>query len=413
MAFGNSVVPSLEKAGLFSFVSPGHKAANFRKALRLGPLLALALCAADGAPAQSTRPDVVRTLAETPHPNRAGDFEVTPLWPCMNQGHSSVCWSFATSSFVESEMARLKRPAVQLSVMYPVYCEFLAKAGRFVQTRGASRFAAGDMFTALPEACQEYGALPAQAYDKFSTKQPPDQRRLYAELQGLMKGIKRSGNWDEALVLQQVRDLLDRRLGKPPETFLFGGKLYTPKSFAAEVVDLPWADYVSLTSFEYAPFGSFTELRVPDNWQHNTNYFNLPLTQFYEAFKSAVRAGFSVSVSLDITEPSYEQTGRYCIIPGSELRRCALTQDIRERGFEDGSTTDDHAIHIYGYRDFNGEDWFVAKDSWKPAWRHGNHGCVFLHSSYVKLKLLAFLVHRDGLPEEVKRRLGEHGKRAA
>jgi hypothetical protein len=32
-----------------------------------------------------------------------------------------------------------------------------------------------------------------------------------------------------------------------------------------------------LTSFESAPFNTFTELKVPDNWRHNTNFFNIPL----------------------------------------------------------------------------------------------------------------------------------------
>src|SRR4029077_1955227 len=109
---------------------------------------------------------------------------------------------------------------------------------------------------------------------------------------------------------------------------------------------------------------------------------------FYDAFKNAVRTGFSVAVSIDTTEASYEKTGRYCFIPPSREPGSGLTQAVRELQFKNGKTTDDHAIHIIGYHDFQGEDWFLAKDSWKTTWQDGNQGCLFLHSSYVKLKIL-------------------------
>ena len=67
--------------------------------------------------------------------------------------------------------------------------------------------------------------------------------------------------------------------------------------------------------------------------------------------------------------------------------------------FLSGATNDDHAIHIIGWANVGGEEWFLAKDSGKGAWRDGNQGCLFLHSAYVKLKVLAFIVHRDGVPQ--------------
>jgi len=106
----------------------------------------------------------------------------------------------------------------------------------------------------------------------------------------------------------------------------------------------------------------------------------------------------SSSASIDITEPSYRETGRYCFIPGECFDGSGLTQTARELQFQSGKTTDDHAIHIIGYANVGGEDWFLAKDSWKTTWQNGNQGCLFLHSSYVKMKILAFIVHRDGLP---------------
>jgi len=107
-------------------------------------------------------------LATVPHPKSATDFQPVPHLACLNQGRTYVCWSFATASFLESEMARLKLESARLSVIYPVYCGYLEKARRFVRTQGESRFAAGDLFTGVFDVCREYGAMPAAVYDKPS-----------------------------------------------------------------------------------------------------------------------------------------------------------------------------------------------------------------------------------------------------
>ena len=362
-------------------------------------LSALVLCLFATVSAQTMQQRLTEALDKIPHPNSAADFQPAASLPCLNQDKTLVCWSFATCSFLESEMARLKLPPVRLSVMYPVYCGYLEKARRYVQTKGASRFSPGDLFTGLPDACREYGAMPAAVYDKPSAEGVFDQTRLYPELEECMHEVKLHAQWNEARVLSRVKKILNRHLGEPPKTFFYQGRTYTPKSFVAEVVQLPWTEYVMLTSFESAPFNTFTELKVPDNWRHNTNFFNVPLPVFYDALKGALRAGFSAAVDLDTSEPSYETTGRYCFIPDFDISAAQITQAARDLRFLNGATSDDHAVHLIGCTSVGGEDWFLAKDSWKVAWRDGNQGSLFLHSSYVKLKVLAFLVHRDGVPQ--------------
>jgi len=362
-------------------------------------LSGLALCLLATAPAQTMQQRLLESLDKLPHPSSAAEFQSAPSLPCLNQGKTLVCWSFASSSFLESEMARLKLPPVRLSVAYPVYCACVEKARRLVQTKGASRFSCGDLFTGVPDACREYGAMPAAVYDKLSAEGVFDQTRLYAELETCVQEIKLRGQWDEARVLSRVKKILNRHLGEPPKTFSYEGKTYTPRSFVAEVVRLPWSEYLMLTSYESAPFNSFTELKVPDNWRHSTNFFNVPLPLFYAALKGALRSGFSAAVDLDTSEPSYETTGRYGFIPDFDLPAAQITQAARELRFLNGATGDDHVVHLVGYASIGGEDWFLAKDSWKVVWRDGNQGALFLHSSYAKLKILAFLVHRDGVPQ--------------
>lgn len=340
---------------------------------------------------------LLQALDKTPHPRSAAEFQSAASLPCLNQGRTLVCWSFASCSFLESEMARLKLPSVRLSVSYPGYCGYLEKARRYVRSKGGSRFSCGDLFTGVPDACREYGAMPAAVYDKRAADGQFDQTRLYPELEDYMQEVTLHSQWDEARVMAHVRKILNRHLGEPPKTFSYEGTTYTPKSFLAQIVRLPWDDYLMLTSFESAPFNTFTELHVPDNWRHHTNFFNVPLPVFYDALKGAVRAGFSAAIDLDTSEPSYQTTGRYCFIPDFDIPAAQITQAARDLRFLNGATTDDHAVHLIGWASIGGEDWFLAKDSGKDAWRKGNQGTLFIQGPYVKLKLLAFLVHRDGI----------------
>jgi bleomycin hydrolase len=359
----------------------------------------LALCFIASAPAQTMVERGREALDKLPHPQSTAEFQTAPSLPCLNQEKTLICWSFATCSFLESEMARLKLPPVRLSVMYPAYCQCLEKVRRFVQTKGRSRVSPGDIFGGVPDACRQYGAMPASVYEKSSSSKAFDQTRLYAELDDYLQEVKLRGQWNEDRILTRVRKILNRHLGEPPRTFTYNGKTCTPQSFLAEAVRLPWAEYISITSFESAPFDTFTELAVPDNWQHHTNFFNVPLSVFYDAFKGALRAGFTVAVEIDTSEPCYTATGRYCLIPDFDIPTRDITQTARELRFLNGATSDDHALHIIGSASVGGEDWFLAKDSWKVAWRDGNQGALFLHASYVKLKVLAFIVHRDGVPQ--------------
>jgi bleomycin hydrolase len=64
---------------------------------------------------------------------------------------------------------------------------------------------------------------------------------------------------------------------------------------------------------------------------------------------------------------------------------------------------------MVAYQKFGDADWFLVKDPLPTAWEGKHHGYAFFHESYVKLKVLAFLVHRDGIPA-MKNRLPDQPK---
>lgn len=343
-------------------------------------------------------------LKQIPHPTAVGDFEPLFHFDSRNQDTTLVCWSFSTTSFLETEMKRIGLEPVRLARMYPVYHVFLEKAKRFVQTRGASRYAPGDLFSGVLATIAAYGIVPEEAY-RGQTRicETFNHDAMYGQLDSLMHSVKTSKLWDEAAVLAKVVPILNNHLGKPPETFKYKGRTYTPKSFLDEVVRLPWDEYLLVTSFSSSRFDQYTELSVPDNWAHRSNYFNVPLEAFVSGVTEALTNGYSLAIDADISEPSYAQTKTHAIIPPYDIPFEAITQQARDFRFDNGSTTDDHLMHVIGYRKFGDQEWYLVKDSWRTAFEVQPGGYFFFHKSYLELKVLAYLVHREGVPSIVRR----------
>ncbi len=62
-----------------------------------------------------------------------------------------------------------------------------------------------------------------------------------------------------------------------------------------------------------------------------------------------------------------------------------------------GATTDDHGIHLIGYKETKGGNWFLIKDSGSSSFNAEPKGYYFLTEDYVKLKMMDFMVHKDAL----------------
>ena len=333
-------------------------------------------------------------------PETLNAFKPLFHFPPVNQDTTNVCWSFATLSFIESEMERLNGQSVKLAVMFPVYYAFIEKTKQYVASKGNSRLMPGDLFPTVIEIIQTYGILPEEAYHgQADSSLCYNHLKLETEIEELKSVIKMDDLWDEAAVLKKLTAILDRYLGRPPGTFMYQGKSYTAKSFAARFVNLPWPDYLLVTSFSYAPFWSFVRLEVPDNWQHLDRYYNVPLGVFYRGIIAAVKNGYSLAIDGDINEPGRQGKIDSCFIPPYDIPSVAIDQAARDYRFDYKITTDDHLMHIVGYLRNGGEDLFLVKDSWRDAWEGRFKGYFFFHGDYIRLKVLAYLVHKDAVPE--------------
>ena len=82
-----------------------------------------------------------------------------------------------------------------------------------------------------------------------------------------------------------------------------------------------------------------------------------------------------------------------------------ITQEMRQEGYDNKTTTDDHGMHIYGTaEDQNGTKYFLVKNSWGETGKYD--GIWYASDAFVRYKTLNIVVHKDALPEHIAKKLG-------
>ncbi len=334
----------------------------------------------------------------------AGVSAFTQMWhtPPISQAVSGMCWCFSTTSMLESEIHRLTNRDIKLSELYTVYWEYVEKAKGFVESRGTSEFGQGSQAEAVLRSLRNHGIVPEEAYTGLLNGQPyHDHDQLFAEMQKYLMGVKEAGAWDEATVTQTIRSILNHYIGEPPSTVVVNGKKMTPQEYLKNVAKLNPDDYVAVCSFLSKPMHQMVEYSVADNWWHGTEYFNVTLDEFMAAVKRAVRNGYSLAIWGDVSEPGIEGHAGVAVIPTFDIPSEYIDASAREFRFSNGTTGDDHGIHLVGYTEKGGKDWYLIKDSGSGSRNNAHPGYYFFSEDYVKLKMLGFMVHKSAIPELV------------
>ena len=175
-------------------------------------------------------------------------------------------------------------------------------------------------------------------------------------------------------------------------------------------------NYVSLTSFTHIPFYESFILNIPDNFS-NGSFYNVPLDEFMQSIDHALENGFTVTLDCDVSELSFSSKQGVAVIPaqsenvklsvlGPEEEK-VITQQYRQDEFENYNTTDDHLMHITGKaKDQNGTIYYKVKNSWgTDVNRTAYDGYVYMSASYIRLKAISVLMHKDGIPTPISKKI--------
>lgn len=356
--------------------------------------------------------------------------------PVQSQGYTGTCWSFSALSFFESELMRMgtENPDL-LAEMYIVRKAYEGKMDKYIRMDGKVNFSEGGAFHDIPYVIRNHGIVPLEVYGGLNYgSERHDHSEMFSVLdgavQGLLKHMKKRGIALTSAWKTAMNGILDAYLGADPKEFEFKGKKYTPKSYA-EAIGLDMDNYLSLTSFTNHAMNEECLLAIPDNWAWGKSY-NVSLDDLMAACEYALENGYSLAWGADVSEDGFSFRQGLAINPedastiqvsgsnnknfsdaGSEKKSNAfktpvdevkVTPEIRQAGYENKTTTDDHGMHIVGlYKDQKGTKYFLVKNSWGT----GNYpeGYLYVSESYFKWKTINVYLHKDGLSKAMKKKL--------
>lgn len=358
-----------------------------------------------------------------------------PITSIKNQNQSGTCWCFSTLSFIESELLRMGKGEQDLCEMFVVHKTMEDRAAQTVRTHGDVSYSQGGSFYDVIYCLEHYGICPQDAMPQPGTLYGdtlPNHNEVDIVATGFVEALatsklkKLSPVWKQAF-----SSIYDAYLGKCPETFTHNGKTYTPKSYV-ESLGLNMDDYISLTSYTHHPFYKPFVIEVQDNWRWGLSY-NLPLDEFMQVFDYALNKGYTIAWGSDVSESGFTRDG-IAVMPdvnpaadleGSDaahwlgltptqrrmeaLRKPSpemeITQEMRQKAYDNWETTDDHGMHIYGIaKDQTGKEYYMVKNSWGKAGKY--EGIWYASKAFTAYKTMNIVVHKDGIPKEIRKKLG-------
>ena len=269
---------------------------------------------------------------------------------------------------------------------------------------------------------RKHGIVPESVYPgKLPGQKKHDHSEVFSILNCMVKTYvnqrKISPVWAKAF-----NSILDVYFGKLPKEFIYKGKTYTPKSFFKDEVGLNLDDYVEITSYTHHPFYTKIRLEVPDNWSYNSNYYNVPMNDLYNIAYNAIMNGYTVDWDADVSEKYFSKDRMgIALIPAKDwedlprkernkkiekpLKEKTITQEMRQKTFEEWTTTDDHLMHIIGIaKDQNNNRYFIIKNSWGKDTKY--KGYYYISEAYFKLKTIAIMVNKNAIGKELRDKMG-------
>jgi bleomycin hydrolase len=339
-----------------------------------------------------------------------------------NQGSSGTCWSYSGNSFLESEMIRIGRQPVELSQIFSARNAYVEKGKNYVRMHGAVTLGDGGSLHDVTNMLKKYGAVPQEVYTglNYGTS-----KNKFGEMAALTEGLlvaavknpngELTPNWIKA-----YEAVIDSYLGQVPQNFNYKGKNYTPQTFAKDVVGLNADEYVEISSYSNAPYYSKTMLMVPDNWSFDMIY-NVRLNDMTDIIDNALKNGFTVAWATDVSEKSFSWKNGVAYIPTKKVEdmtpeekenmfngpkpEMEITEELRQKAFDNYQTTDDHGMHIVGIsKDQDGKEYYIVKNSWGTT--NDYKGYLYVTKNFIKYKTTAFMVNKAAIPAAIAKKMG-------
>ena len=321
-----------------------------------------------------------------------------PITSVKNQYRSGTCWDYATLGFFESEILRKTGKAYNLCEMFVVNKDYMDCATHYVRMHGYSQISEGGSCDDVLDVIRTHGICPEDAMPAPGSLTGDTLANFgvfFPELEQMVRAIVRKDakeplpHWRDS-----VQTIIDKYVGTCPETFVYEGNTYTPKSFA-ESLKLNYDDYVSLTSFTHHPFNKWFIIEAPYKWRLKPSY-NIPIEQLMDVLDNAIDAGYTVAWGGDVT-------GDFAITGVAMLPQDVKpSQEMRQEQWNDWRFTYDHVMLVYGKAtDEEGKTYYMVKNSWGNVGPY--KGIWYMSRDYMALNTTYLFLNRNALRKDLRK----------
>ena len=325
-----------------------------------------------------------------------------PHTSIKNQAISGTCWSFATTSFIESEVKRMQKLDINLSEMFTVRHIYKEKIKTHARMQGYNFLTEGGQSHNVFFVLKQFGAMPENAYSGLKQERKyHDHRQLSASVKKIMSDTIK--NYTKGIVPQlfiETDSILDLYLGTPPKEFTYKSKKYTPQKFNNKILKINPDDYIVLTSYTHNPYYKGFVLKDKYNWALNT-YYNIPLEEFMKVVDNAIKTDYSICWNGDVSEKGFKfREGKAEILSEKSKNNIKTRQKL----YDNQQTTVDHLMHIVGTaKNKQNKKYFYVKNSWGT--QNLYKGYMFMSRDYFILKTVSICVHKNAIPKEISSKI--------
>lgn len=360
-----------------------------------------------------------------------------PITSIKDQNRSGTCWDYSTLSFFENEILKATGKTYDLCESFVANKTYMDRAIQVVRYHGDCQFAEGGSAYDPLYCIQHYGICPESAMP-FPGSLYGDSLNNFNEffkvLTPYVQAIAKSNSkkltpaWKNGL-----QGILDAYLGKCPDSFVYQGKTYTPKTFAASL-GLDWNNYITFTSYTHHPFWTRFAVEVQDNWRFPLSW-NVPIDDLAKIIDNAIMNGYTVAWGGDVSEDGFTRDGlaymcdtkKIQSLEGSDMARwlklskaekknivdslgvnvpeITPTQKQRQERFDNWELTDDHGMVIFGIaKDQKGKEYYMVKNSWGET---GDYkGIWYMTRNFIVANTMDFMVNKNAVPKDIRKKCG-------
>ena len=349
---------------------------------------------------------LIMTVAAAAYPQDGKSFRTikeNPITSVKNQHRSGTCWSFATLGFLESEILRKTGKTYDLCEMFVVNKDYMDCAAHYVRMHGYSQISEGGSCDDVLDVISKHGICPEDAMPapgSLTGDSLANFKVFFPELEKTVSGIVRPGakeplpHWKDS-----VQALIERYVGKCPESFVYEGKTYTPVSFARSL-GIKAEDYVSLTSYTHHPFDKWFVIEAPYKWRLKPSY-NIPIALLMDVLDRAIDQGYTVAWGGDVSGDFNRRTA-VAALPEGVLP----TQETRQSQWDNWQFTYDHVMLIYGKAvDEKGNPYYLVKNSWGNSGPY--QGIWYMSRDYMALNTTYIFLNKGALPKSLRKALAD------